>query len=142
MTSAIPTEVTITRDGKAATRMNPVTNVPTSAPAVPSAERNPTTLPVLSRSRIRSFATVGVTELSTAAGAKKANAANTTLANGPLPVTPGPIVSTSTPDSSASPPPSVSARPRSFSGMTRSASLPPYQLPTAIPARQTPITAV
>ena len=61
------------RVGIVATSTNPVTNVPTRAPAVEMPLSRPTIPPVLSRSWSWSFTTMGVTALSTTAGRKNAD---------------------------------------------------------------------
>ena len=68
----------IVRVGVVATSTNPVTNVPTSAPAVEMPLSRPTTPPVLARSWSWSFTTIGVTALSTTAGRKNAENASMT----------------------------------------------------------------
>ena len=71
-TSTTPMMSMMVRVGIVATSTNPVTKVPTSAPAVEMPLSRPTIPPVLSRSWSWSFTTMGVTALSTTAGRKNA----------------------------------------------------------------------
>ena len=75
-TSTTPMMSMMVRVGIVATSTNPVTNVPTRAPAVEMPLSRPTIPPVLSRSWSWSFTTMGVTALSTTAGRKNAENAN------------------------------------------------------------------
>jgi hypothetical protein len=58
-----------------AIRTNPARKVPTMAPTVPSADTRPTTVPVSSSDRSRSFTTIGGTADRSAAGVNTAMAA-------------------------------------------------------------------
>ncbi len=136
-----PTVTTIVFDGIAATRTNPVKNVPANAPTVPAAERPPTTEPVSSKLPSRSFAIIGLTALSTATGKKKARLVRMTIAPGPLP-TRGPKAVTIGSASQDSAPPMTSAGPISGRGSRRSAMRPPSAAPTAIPASTVPMIPV
>ena len=141
-TSASPVPTTTLVDGNASTSTKPVRNVPTSAPAVAAAERRPTTPPVSATLRSCSFATIGVTVLSAAAGRKKPAAASGIAAVLPSPRRLSPNACTSGTESRLSSPPSTIAGPISRHGSWRSASAPPAQAPTAMAARTVPMMPV
>ena len=107
--------MTIGRVGAAATMTKPVTNVPNRAPAVPKADRPPTTLPVSSSELSRSLATMGLIAVSTVAGAKNDTVASNTIAAGSLPSS-GPSTPTIHSDHHASAPPMASAGPMRVAG--------------------------
>ncbi len=115
-TSASPVPTTTLVDGNASTSTKPVRKVPTSAPAVAAAERRPTTPPVSATLCSCSFATIGVTVLSTAAGRKKPAAASGIAAVLPSPRRLSPNACTSGTESRLSSPPSTSAGPSSRYG--------------------------
>jgi hypothetical protein len=62
---------TVVLVGPVSMSTKPASKVPTMAPAVPRAERRPTTLPVTARSCSWSLITTGDTALSTAAAGRK-----------------------------------------------------------------------
>ena len=142
ITRATPTASTIGRLGSAASSTNPVRKVPKMAPAVPVADSPPTTAPVSARSSRVILATIGVTVLSTTAGAKKPRAARTTISTGPPPVSDGPTAATMVGASSTNSPPTTSAGPSRRTGGWRSASRPPAHAPSEIPASTVPMIPV
>ena len=137
-----PTPTRITVEASVATNKKPDTNVPTMAPAVPSAEIRPTSRPVCSRSRSDSFTRIGDTIDNTAAGSKNAAPANNTAPAAP----PSPeTVATrcrAGDDAMTRAPPAMSTGPSSHPGSNRSAIRPPSHVPPEIPASTTPMMAV
>ena len=117
---------------------NPVTTVPTIAPAVPSAESCPTTEPVSRRLLSRSLMTIGVIADSRAPGTIRANVTaimTTPSASPPAARTAIGVSATATPDV-------TSNGPSTRRGGIRSASRPPDHDPKAMAANAMPITKV
>ncbi len=141
VTSTAPMMLMIVRVGVVATSTNPVTKVPTSAPAVEMPLSRPTTPPVLARSWSWSFTTMGVTALSTTAGRKNAENASMT-ADPPPPSAESPRYRMIGTVENARTPPRAITGPRSRWGSIRSASRPPPHAPTAIPASTVPMIDV
>ena len=112
------------------------------APAVPTAEKRPTTVPVRARSASWSLTTTGVTALSTTAGRRKASAVSITISTGPPPRSEGPSISTMVGAARDSNPPAMSSGPSRRAGERRSAALPPSQAPSEMPASTVPMMAV
>ena len=102
ITSTTPTNHVIGRDGTEAIKTNPVKNVPTNAPPVPTADNEPTTDPVDDNEVSWILAASGVTIERTAAGAKKPIAANPTVVIGDVPRRDGPTMYTSAGERTAS----------------------------------------
>jgi len=128
--------------GIAAMSTKPVTNVPKSAPTVPTADSWPTTDPVASRECSDSLAATGVTIDSTAAGRKKPIPARATMVAGASPEALGPTTYTRAGEATESTPPRIRIGPRSLEGSQPSASRPPAHAPRAIAARTVPMMPV
>jgi hypothetical protein len=119
-----------------------VRKVPKMAPAVPTAEKLPTTAPVSSSERSRILTTMGVTALRAAAGRKKAPAARVTISTGPAARMEGPRRWTIGGENRASTPAATRSGPNRTWGSTRSALRPPSHAPTEMPASTVPMIPV
>ena len=109
---------------------------------MPIAENDPTTLPVSSSDRSRSFTTTGVTAESVADGTKNAAVVRNTISIGPAARIAGPRKSTICGASTTNTPETAISGPMSGPGAVRSAAAPPAHAPIAMPASTTPMMPV
>ncbi len=120
-------------------RMNPVTTVPRMAPAVPTPERRPTTVPVSARLLSRSVVTMGVIAESSSPGTMMVAAAVTSRrlppATEPAPRRRKGVAATTAPLTPRSEPSRARAS-------RSSAQRPPSQAPPAMAASASPMTRV
>jgi hypothetical protein len=119
-----------------------VRNVPVIAPAVPIAERRPTSVPLVPMSVSDARTIIGPTADRIVAGRTKPAPASATIPPNSPPSPRLPTASTIGTDAIAATPPAASVGPISRSGPRRSAARPPSQAPSAMPARITPMIPV
>ena len=141
-TSTAPMMSMIVRVGVVATRTKPVTNVPTRAPAVEMPLSRPTTPPVVDRSWSWSFTTIGVTALRATAGRKNAAKVRVSVDAPPPCADWSPRYRMIGTVRKASTPPNPITGPSRRWGSMRSATLPPPQAPSAMPASTVPMIDV